>query len=1146
MRREGDRELRIRLLGELVAEGDGRVSRAQSGRVAALLALLALEPGRVVSAERLMAQLWGDDAPQSALSTLYVYVSRLRRQLEPLGIRLVTRPPGYALDIAPDEVDVVPFARAIARADAALQEGQPGEAQTWLDVAGELWRGEPFQNAAESADLRLEAQRLTRLRDRLVEIEARCLLDQGLARRAAELSRTLTDREPLNEAFWLLRMESEHALGNTAVALAVYEEFRGVLADALGIDPGRRIRELHTRLLRADSAGPDSPEPDSRAPGPRESGSPVGRHTDGTSRLTLAPPPPEDEVIGREAHLSAVTDAVNAARSGRGTVLVLEGPAGVGKTFLAERAARLAEQQGFAVAWTRAVEATGAPPLWLWQRVLGQLPGARDPSGADDLARLRSLVADAASGVEDATFRLADALVGRVLEASRTEPLLIVIDDVQWADSPTLRAVSLLASSVRSSGCVVVLTVRHPESHRLPFAGILATLSRETSTRRIAVPEFTLDEVRRRLARPHEDRGGETDRMAAQLWERTGGNAFFLTELLTAGPGAELPSTVTELIALRVGELDADARDLLLTAAVDALAVDHRVHAADDGPRPPEVLRVLDELCDLGILRRGADGFAFVHSLARDAVLAALAPHEAAGRHAKLAAAIERVYGADLEPQRERLAYHRYRAAAGVADEAAYVACMAAADRARAAFAFDQAALFRSRALEALPIDDDEPRRRAHALMLLTEERRSAGDVQGASLSLRQALRAAHRLGEHGERDLAVRVLSLLGGVTLWNWRQFGEVDAETVRLLESIVGSSTRDGATANLPLAQALAPTQALTPAQVVELSSALAMELYYGDAAQREHAKALTADAVTLAEQVGDPDLRARAYSARVFALWRPGDDASRREAVAAWLREEGPGDAVALLHRASLAMAAADVVTWSSDADRLAELIPRLGRAEHVAQHTAQLAAMAMQSGRFPEARELIERTYATLRRTSIWGGEWGRWIQLLTLARLEGDVETVADDIVAIASQDAHRALRWSAVIALVESSRLDEARAMQARWNLRGVPRTAHWGTEFDVCQAAEVAVALGTPLLSDAYTALARLSSPLIVAGTGLAVVGSRDELLARLAARLGRADEARRHREDAAAVTGAVEFALGVEPRWPVAPRTARVKGR
>lgn len=1095
---------RVRLLGELTAEGEGSVSRAQSGRVATLLALLALEPGRVVSAARLISQLWEEDTPQSGLSTLYVYISRLRRQLEPLGIRLSTRPPGYALEVATHEVDAFQFTQAISRAEAALEARRAEEAQEWLDVAAGLWRGDPFQNAAASGDLALEAQRLVRFRDRVVEIEARCLLEQGLARRAADLARTLTDREPLNEALWALRMESEHALGNTGAALLVYEEFRTILSDALGIDPGRRIRDLHTLLLRADSPM-DVPIP-----------------AEAVGQVPTAPADAaDDEVIGREPHTRAIASALSAAPSGHGTVLVLEGGAGVGKTFLAEHAARAAEAAGFTVAWTRAVESTGAPPLWVWQRLLGQLPDAIETSGAADLAALKSATADSLSP-DDATFRLADAIVSRVVDASHRRPLLIVIDDLQWADAPTLRAVSLLSSSVRASGCVVLLTVRHPEAQRMPFAGILATLTKESATRRLAVPAFTLDEVRRQVERALGDQTDASADLAQQLLERTGGNAYFLTELLAAGPGATLPTTVTELIELRVSELDVDAREILEAAAVDGLAVDTQLHTAVGGRSLLEVLRHLAGMCDVGLLRQDAGGFAFVHSLARDAVLSSLPPERVAHWHTVLARAIESVHVIDLDPHLERLAYHRYHASGGAPDESAYIACTAAADRARIGLAFDQAALFRARALEAMPRDDAEPRRRANALRLLTEDRRSAGDVQGASLSLRQALRAAHRLGE---QDLAVEVLSLLGGVTLWNWRQFGEVDAETVELLESILVTSDGVGG-------------GPLTPQQRVELGSALAMELYYGDAGQRRKARELTADAVDRAERLGNVELRSRAYSARVFALWRPGDGEERREAVRDWLLNPGSGEAVALLHRSSFALAEGDLTTWGVDMERLSGMVPRLGRAEYDAQYSAQLAAMAMQSGRFEDARVLIDRTYSILRRTSIWGGEWGRWVQSLTLSRLEGTVERFVDDLVAAATQDSNRALRWAAVIALAESARGAEARAMQARWNLRSMPESDHWGTEFEVGQAAEVALMLGTPLITDAYAAVSRLTTPLLVAGTGLAVIGSRDELLARLAERIGRFDDAKRHRERAHQVADSTAALLGERPHWPIAP--------
>lgn len=1095
--REGTETAAVRLLGGLRASaGVLPAVEPQPGRVSTLLALLALAPGRVVPAERLMYQLWEDAPPQSGVAALYVYVSRLRRQLAPLGISVATRAPGYVLDVVPDAVDVIAFARAVAAAEAALEEEDLEVAGTQLRVAGELWRGAPFEGASSCDDLIAEAERLHRLHDRMPELEARLLLAKGQARPAADLARTLTDRSPLNEAHWALRMEAEHASGNAALALALYDECREHLADVLGVDPGVRLRELHARLLKEDGqadlghapAAPTSPD------------MPAG-------------------AIGRSAQLRDIRAAVAAGAQGHGELLILEGRAGVGKTYLAERAAGVAEHAGWTIAWTRTVEGTGAPPLWPWQRILASLPGATDPTGAEELAAVRAGI----GGVHDADesrFRLSEALVSRVLAAAVHRPLLLVFDDVQWADDLTLQAIALLGSAVRTSSCVVVLTVRQSTGRRPALASVLAALHRETTTRRIQVDEFTSDEIASELERTSDLRGDEATAVAAQLRERTGGNAFFVTELLAAGSIDVLPASVADLVQERLAPLSGTCRELVETAAIAGMRVDVPLLAAALRAGVADVNARADELCAIGLWRREASGHAFAHSLARDAVLAAISRAAATTAHQSLADALEQRHAADVEPVLEAIAYHRYRAASGVSDERAFWACTAAADRAARGLAFDQAATFRERALTSVPVGEQETRLRADTLLRLTAERRAAGDVVAAASALRQTIRAAHQLRD---RDFTVQVLSLLGEVTLWNWRQYGEVDDDAVALLDELLADPS-------------------LNPEERVDLSVALAMELYYADEPVRSRAAALT-DAAVAAVSTADPRdaRRSRAYSAAVFSAWRPDSEEARRVILDDWLEPVStagtiPGEIVARLHRASLHLVHGDLDAWSLDIERAGRLLERAGRAEYGAQHAAQLAGAALQAGRLDEARDLMERADAAMRRTSMWGSAWVSGIQRLTLARVEGRVAAVSDELLATASPDGQRSLRWAAVLALAESGRLDEARAMQGRWNLRTVPQTRTWSTDFDVAQAAEVAVHLGAPLLSDAYRHLASSRSPLLMAGTGVAILGPRDALLARLAERLGRHDRALEHAERARQVTGHMRAALGTDPAWPL----------
>lgn len=315
---------------------------------------------------------------------------------------------------------------------------------------------------------------------------------------------------------------------------------------------------------------------------------------------------------------------------------------------------------------------------------------------------------------------------------------------------------------------------------------------------------------------------------------------------------------------------------------------------------------------------------------------------------------------------------------------------------------------------------------------------------------------------------------------------------------------------------------------------------MELYYGDAGDRARGRVVSAEAVALAERIGEPALLARAFNDRVFALWEPADDDGRREVLDRWIALAGEsdpistGEVVARLHRGSLRLARGDAAGFLEDHTRAGELTALLSRPELDAQYTGQSACLALLTGRRDEAPALIDHAHASLQRTSIWGGDWAYSAQMYTLARRSGGLDRVAHEIADRAMKDSHRSLRWLAVLALAEAGEIDQARALQSRWGLHSIPTAKYWGTDLDRAMAAEVALRLGSPLLTDVYDAVTASRSALIVLGTAIVCWGSRADLLARLAERLGRADAAAVHRAEAESIRHRLAAELGSEPQF------------
>jgi DNA-binding SARP family transcriptional activator len=250
--------VRARLLGPLELEHDGLPVPLGGRAQRALMARLLLEAGRAVPVDRLVEDLWGEEAPASAVKMVQIHVSALRKVL-PEGV-LVTRSPGYAVQIVPDAVDLVRFDRLHKNGQAALAAGSAARAAELLREAVALWRGpalgefdEPFA-AIESA--RLEELRLAAIEDR-IDAELALGHHAGLA---GELE-ALVARHPLRERLHGQLMLALYRSGRQAEALEGYRGLRAMLTTELGIEPSPALRELERRMLQQDPGLEIAPRP---------------------------------------------------------------------------------------------------------------------------------------------------------------------------------------------------------------------------------------------------------------------------------------------------------------------------------------------------------------------------------------------------------------------------------------------------------------------------------------------------------------------------------------------------------------------------------------------------------------------------------------------------------------------------------------------------------------------------------------------------------------------------------------------------------------------------------------------------------------------------------------------------------------------
>jgi predicted ATPase/DNA-binding SARP family transcriptional activator len=289
----------IRLFGSLEVVADGRTLPVAGQSERSLLAALACSAGRVVAVNRLIDDLWGQDLPANPANALQVRVSKLRRQL---GGRISTQPAGYALEVDPDDVDVVRFTRLVSgrRFEEALA----------------LYRGAPLAEFRGQEWARAQATRLEELYLAAVEehVENR-LRDGGDVALVSELE-ALVAAHPLRERLRGQLMLALHRSGRSADALARYQEGRRLLRDELGLDPSDSLRQLEGDILRQEET--------------------LHAHARRSQPLTTLPPR-LSSFIGRDADLSRTVRAL-----GRSRLVTLTGPGGAGKTSLAIEAARAA------------------------------------------------------------------------------------------------------------------------------------------------------------------------------------------------------------------------------------------------------------------------------------------------------------------------------------------------------------------------------------------------------------------------------------------------------------------------------------------------------------------------------------------------------------------------------------------------------------------------------------------------------------------------------------------------------------------------------------------------------------------------------------------------------------------------------------
>jgi hypothetical protein len=406
----------------------------------------------------------------------------------------------------------------------------------------------------------------------------------------------------------------------------------------------------------------------------------------------------------------------------------------------------------------------------------------------------------------------------------------------------------------------------------------------------------------------------------------------------------------------------------------------------------------------------------------------------------------------------------------------------------------------------------DRAATRCDVLIELANVRRMAGNVTGAQVAVDEAVRLAAGLGDETRLTAAA---VLFGAATLWNWRAYLQVDEAVVGILEEQLR---------RLPAGEDTRRAQVL---------GALAVELYYSDRqAERER---YAGEGVAAARRVGDPALLGRALNNFYIANWVPEREAERRAATdeaLAWVGRGLPSDTevIARIHRMWSLLRNGEIARYDGELARCREIVDQLRLPEIDTQLSYAEAGRALLGGRWDEAEHKSAATALRERRAAgVWGGEWSRVVQQVTIARATGRLADLVDHVVDRATLPELSLLRPTAVMALAELGRDAEAGRLLDRW---WTPPRREWSWGFVLAQWAITAARLGSPDPEWLYRELLPTADELVVAGTGITCFGSVQGLLAGLARRLGRRADADRH----AALAAAREADLGIHP-WSAA---------
>lgn len=636
--------------------------------------------------------------------------------------------------------------------------------------------------------------------------------------------------------------------------------------------------------------------------------------------------------IGRELETKELRVALNETLAGKGHLFMLVGEPGSGKTRMTEQLATYAHLCNAQVLAGSCYEGEGAPAFWPWLQIIRcyALDLERDAlmsimgPGAADIAQVVSEIKERLPDLppppslepEQARFRLFDSVTTFLKNASRLQPLVIILDDLHWADKPSLLLLQFLARELKEASILVVGTYRDIELGRQhPLSQTLGELSRQGLSARIVLRGLTEQDVARFI----EMTAGikPTEHLVRTVYQQTEGNPFFLGEIVrllvvegqlehrdSRASSVRIPEGVREVIGRRLDQLSEECNRILTIASV--IGRDFNIDALEPltDVSADQLLEILDEAMGARVITElpaPVGTYSFAHALIRETLYDEISTARRVRLHRRIGEVLEKIYSNNLESHLAELAYHFVQASPGGDLDKAIDYSIDAATRAMAQLAYEEAVRHYENVIQALemkePVDEQ---RFCENLLALGDAQKKAGNTGKAREIFLKAADLARKL--QAPEQLARASLAIGTGLSA----AIGNVDEVQVRLLNEALGvlgdqdSSLRARVLAHLSAANYYAPElrvplskQAVEMARRLGDPKALMVALYSRHIALAasvdiDEKLALATEMLHIARQIGDKERMLRAHYLRILDLMELGNTSAVDDEIEAYTR------------------------------------------------------------------------------------------------------------------------------------------------------------------------------------------------------------------------------------------------------------------